>query len=221
MININQQPFLFTLEQAATHLRLHNNCKQTVDYRAFEALLKEQKRDFKEYVEECFFSDLSAHKRFYFLKSIEDELYEIHQNYADIIRDDDARFYQFWIKIVDDARRHIKIGIDVLKYQRKCPPHLLVDAEKTRTFPLCNWTAQRADLMEAIVGIYQTDVIRLHDGSRPSFAVFAKEIGALFGITFSNPHEEMRKILNRKKNQTPFFNRIISVIKEKIDDMSK
>ena len=208
MTNINNKPFLLTLEQAAT---------QTGDYRAFEALLKEQKRDFKEYVKEYFFSDLSAHKRFYFLKSIEDELYEIHQNFADAIRDSDERFYHFWLKMIDDTRRHIKIGIDVVKYQRKCPPHLLVDAEKTRTFPLCNWTAQRADLMEAIVGLYYADVVRLQDGSRPSFAVFAKEFGELFGITFQRPHDEMQRIINRKKNKTPFLSRLISDLNRKID----
>ena len=221
MTNINQPPFLFTLEQAATNLRLHNNCEQTVDYRDFEALLKEQKRDFKEYVEEYFFSDLSADKRFYFLKSIEDELYETHQEYADIIRDDDERFYLFWIKMIEDTRRHIKIGIEVLEYQKDCPAHLLVDVEKTRTFPLCNWTAQRADLMEAIVGIYQADVIRLHDGSRPSFAEFANEVGGVFGVSFKYPNDEMRKIVKRKRNKTPFLSKLISVMNGKIDDLDR
>jgi len=75
--------------------------------------------------------------------------------------------------------------------------------------------------MEAIVGFFQADVIRLQDGSRSSFALFAKEIGNIFGITFNHPHDEMRRILNRKKNQTPFLNRIIATLKGKSDDMDK
>ena len=211
MININNKPFLYSLEQAAT---------QTDDYREFEALLKEQKRDFRDYVEEFFLSDLAAHKRFYFLKIIEDKLYEIHRDFGDSIRDSDERFFQFWIKMIDDAQRFVNIGVETLQFQVTCPAHMLAE-EKTRTFPLCNWTANRSDLMEAIVGIYHADVVRLKDGSRPSFAVFVKEIGNIFGITFNNPYEYMRKILIRKKSQTPFINRMIAAIMEKIADMNK
>ena len=164
-----------------------------------------------------FFSGLSADKRFYFLKTIEAGLYEIHQDYADTIRVGNVHFYHFWIKMIDDARRHIKIGLDVLEYQRKCPAHLLVDEEKTQRVPLCNWTAQRVDLMETIVGVYQADVVRLKDGSRPSFAVFAKEIGGVFGITFNRPNDEMKKIISRKKNKTPFLSRLISDMNRRID----
>ena len=46
MTEFSNQPFLSSLEQAVN---------QTDDYVAFEALLKEQKRDFKEYVKESFF----------------------------------------------------------------------------------------------------------------------------------------------------------------------
>ena len=46
MTEFSHQPFLSSLEQAAN---------QTDEYVEFEALLKEQKRDFKEYVKECFF----------------------------------------------------------------------------------------------------------------------------------------------------------------------
>ena len=152
-----------------------------------------------------FFSGLAAHKRFYFLKTIEAGLYEIHKDYASALRGGNVHFYHFWVKMIDDTRRFIKIGLDVLEYQRKCPAHLLVDEEKTRTFPICQWTAQRSDLMEAIVGLYHADIIRMQDGSRPSFMVFAKEIGNVFGVTFNYPHDEMRKIINRKKKSNAVF----------------
>ena len=98
---------------------------------------------------------------------------------------------------------------------------MLAEDDEQPDFPLCNWTAQRADLMEIIVGIYQADVIRMQDGSRPTFTHFARAIGHVFGITFKNPHEEMRKVLKRTIRQTPFLNRIIAAIKGKIDDKLK
>ena len=207
MTNFSNQPFFSLLEQAAN---------QTVSYRDFEPLLKEQQCHFKEDVEERFFSGLSAPKRFYFLTDVDYDLCRIRKEYASQIREADADFFRFWSMMIDDARHFVAIGIKTLKFQAQCPAHMLTE-EHARKFPLCNWTAQRSDLMEAIVGFFQADVIRLQDGSRPSFALFAKEIGSLFGITFNHPHDEMRRIINRKKNLTPFLNRVINGIKIKSD----
>ena len=69
--------------------------------------------------------------------------------------------------------------------------------------------------MKAIVGIFQANVIRLKDGNRPPFSLFAQEIGNIFGITINRPHNEMQKVLRRKRDQTPFFNRIIDSMKNK------
>ena len=213
MTNLDNQPFFISLKQAAHR----NNCNQTVDFRDFEQLLEKQQRDFKDHIEERFFSDLTGHKFFYFLKTAKDELYRIHLNHSDAIKAGDVHFYRFWEKMIDETRRFINICIDTLKFQRKIPPHMASDVQPL-AFPPCNWTAKRADLMEIIVALYHTDVIRLLDGKTPPFAVFAKEIGSVFGITFSNPQSEMDRILDRKKNQTPFLNRMVGVLKKKCDD---
>ena len=208
MTNINNKPFLLLLEQAAN---------QTDDFRAFEALLKKQQDEFKEFVEEYFYSDLSAHKRFYFLSNVIHDLWRIRKEYAAKIRETDATFYRFWALLIDETKHFAGIGIKTLQFQKKCPAHMLAD-EQVRTFPQCNWTAQRSDLMEAIVGLYHADIIRMQDGSRPSFTEFAKEIGNVFGITFNNPKSEMDRILDRRKNQTPFLNRMVCVLKKKCED---
>jgi len=209
MTDFSNQPFFSLLEQAAN---------QTVDLRDFEQLLKEQQSLFKEDLKNRFFSGLSAPKRFYFLSNVDNDLCRIHHEFADKIRDADADFYRFWAMLIDDTRHFVVVSLKTLKFQAKCPDHMLAD-EHARTFPICNWTGKRSDLMEAIAGIYQADVIRLQDGKRPSFAVFAKEIGNVFGVTFSNPHLEMRKILNRKRDPTPFFNSIIDGLKDKSEKM--
>jgi len=210
MTNLSNQPFLLSLKQAT---------KQICDYQDdYEIVLQEQQDEFKEYVQNYFNSDVAAPKRFQFLKTADYKLERIHLMYADAIRENNTDFYRFWSMLITDTRRFISIGIDTLNFQAICPAHMLTD-EHARKFPLCNWTAQRSDLMEAIVGFFQADIIRLQDGSRPSFALFAKEIGSIFGITYNNPHFEMRKILNRKREQTPFMNRIIAGLKDKSEKM--
>jgi hypothetical protein len=212
MTNLSNQPFLLSLEEAV---------KQTDSSEGYEILLQEQNSHFKKQVYECIHSGFPAPKRFYSLKKADYELHSIRQKYADSIRENNLAFHRFWTMMIDDTRRFIDLGIETLKFQAKCPSHMLTETEHTHSFPPCNWTAHRSDLMELIVGVYQADVIKFQDGSRPSFALFAKEIGEVFGITFSNPHDEMRRILNRKKSQTPFFNSIIACLKGKSKKMDE
>ena len=211
MINLSNQPFLQSLQQIA------DKTGNSFDY---ETVLHEQQDSFKEYVQQCFNSGVAAPKRFQFLKTADNKLCRIHLEYADKIKEADVEIYRLWVMLIDDARSFIAIGIDTLRFQQKCPAHMLVEEQPAGSFPLCNWTAQRSDLMEAIVALFLMDVIRLKDGSRPSFALFAKEIGGIFGITFINPHAEMKKIFNRKKNLTPFLSSMIAVLKEKFDELN-
>jgi hypothetical protein len=211
MINLSSQPFLLSLEQAAA---------QTGDYTGYEALLEEQQSAFLQYVEDFFDADIAARKRFQFLKTVQQRLDFIRLKYSDTVKERNADFHRSWSLLITDTWQIASVGVKTLEFQSRCPSHMLAETEQSHTFPLCKWNASRSDLMELIVGVYQADVIRLQDDSKPSFALFAKETGAVFGITFSNPHDEMRKILTRKKTQTPFFNRIISCLKGKIDDIN-
>ena len=104
---------------------------------------------------------------------------------ADKIRANNVHFYRFWAMMIVDTRRYINVGIKTLEFQKTLPEHML--ATPAQTFPDYKWTASQRDLMEIMVGIHQVDVIRLKDGKRPSFAMFAKFIGNFFGITFANP----------------------------------
>ena len=208
MIHLNNQPFLLSLRQAEKHTDAHQE---------YETMLQEQHADFKEYVQECFNSETPAPKRFLFLGRADNELCSIHQKYADIIKEANAKLYHIWATMIDDTRRFIAVGIDTLHFQAKCPAYMLAD-NTSQKFPALKWTGSRNDLTEAMVGVYQSDTIRLQDGSRPSFALFAKSIGNLFGVPYNYPHDDLRRLLSRKKNPTPFLNRMIEIIKSKNAD---
>ena len=154
----------------------------------------------------------------FFLNEADFELRRIHQKHSEKIREADAVFFSFWSAMIDDMRQYIAIGIKTLEFQQNCPPHMLVDEANAQSFPLYAWTTGRANLMEIIVALHHTDVIRQLDGKRPAFADFAKEIGGLFGVTFKYPNDEMRKIISRKKNKTPFLNKVIFRMREKNDN---
>jgi hypothetical protein len=202
MIDLSNQPFLLSLKQTA---------KQKDDTPNVRNLLKEHQNTFREYVFEHYKSDLAAPKRYQFLKTADYTLNKIRKKYADRIKENNAAFYDFWAWMIDDVRSYIAVFVETLEFQRKCPAHML--SEPVQSFPPCIWTAQKIDLKEAIKGLYEIDAIRLQDGSRPSFPLFAQSIGSIFGIKFDDPVREHSKVLIRKRNQTSFFERIITVLK--------
>jgi hypothetical protein len=88
-------------------------------------------------------------------------------------------------------------------------------SESAQIIPEYEWTANNVDLLEILVGIYQTDVVRLRDGSCPDFTPFAESILSHFGITFANLSKEANRVIVRKRSQTPFLLRIIECLKNK------
>ena len=204
MTNLCSQPFLLSLRQEP---------ETTCNTESYKTLLQKQQSAFMGYLRDCCNSEVSAIKRYEFLKTADHQLCSIRLKCAGKIRENSPDFYQFWGMLIVDTRRFISVGTTTLEFQRDCPPHML--AEPTKTFPEYKWLGSRNDLTEGLVALFLAGVIRLKDGKPVSFAAFAKYVGSFFGISYSNPHDDMKKILNRKKNQTPFLYRLIESIKGK------
>jgi hypothetical protein len=185
--------------------------EQTDDLKGFETMLQEQQSAFKVYLYDCCHSETPAPRRFEFLQIADYHMCNIRLMCADSIREKGVHFYRFWSKLSVDTRRFISTGIKILDFQLNCPPHLLT--EPTKTFPEYKWAGTKNDLTEGLVALHRTNVIRLRDGTPISFVLFAKFIGSFFGITYHNPHDDMRKVLNRKKETTPFLQRLIESMK--------
>jgi hypothetical protein len=209
MENLRKQPFLLSMQQAVN---------QTSDLEGYRTLLSEQQDAFKEYLDEHFNSEKPAPKRFRFLKRAEYELCRIREKDADKIMENDEIFYRFWVMIIEDTLRFILIGTKSLEFQSNCPAHML--SEPVQSFPACIWSVNKIDLMELMVGVYQIDAIRLQDGSRPSFPLFVQAVGNVFGIEFDDPKKEAHRVVTRKKNPTPFFDRIVTLLKNKNHQLS-
>ena len=204
MTNLNDQPFLFSMKR---------EMEQISDLEGHKTLLQAQQSAFKTYLSECCHSEIPAPERFEFLSIADYEVCSLRLLYTDKIRENNDGFYRFWSILLADTRRFISAGIKTLEFQISCPAYLLT--KPTPTFPSFTWTGTRTDLMEALVGIYLAGVIRLKNGARPSFTLFVNFIGHFFGITYKHPSDEMRKVLGRKRDQTPFFHRVIKCMKDK------
>jgi hypothetical protein len=208
MDNLNSQPFFQSMKMAT---------EQTGFTDGFKTLLQEQQNEFNDYLQACCHPGVPVPERYEFLQIADYAVCSIRLKYADKMRKHDFEFYHFWSILLADTRRFISIGLKSLDFQTRCPLHLLTTP--TKTFPEYKWIGSRADLTEALAGVFHVDVIRLKDGRRLELVPFAQFIGSFFGITYENPHEDVRRVLRRKKHQTPFFHRVVERLKEKSDEV--
>ena len=203
MIHLSRQPFLLSLRQEVA---------QTSQLEGHRALLYAQQGDFKEYVSGCCEAEIPVFHRFRFLKLADYELGSIRLYYAERVRKRDVDYYRCWSMLITDTQRFIAVCVETVNFQTTCPVHLIEIAQPSPTY---HWIGQRVDLSETMVGIYQTDLIRMADGRRPSFAHFAKCIGGMFGVPYETPYDDFRKVVNRKRNPAPFLQKMIDGIKGK------
>ena len=203
MIHLSRQPFLLSLRQEVG---------QRSHYEGHKALLDEQLGEFKEYVIEYCEMEIPVFLRFQFLKLADYELGSIRLYCAERIRKRDADYYRYWSMLITDTRRFIAVCVDTINFLTTCPIHLAVVAQPSATY---KWVGKRIELSEALVGVFQMDLIRLADGRRPSFEHFAKCVGGVFGVPYDAPYDDFRKVVNRKRNVTPFLQKMIDGIKGK------
>jgi len=204
MTDLVNQPFLLSMMQAA---------QQTGNFDDYQTLLKEQQTVFKRYLYDFCQPDVPLPKRFEFLSLAEYEVCSIRLNYAEKLRKTDMIFYGFWAMLIVDTRRYIANSMNVLHFQKTCPSHLLTEPGKP--VPEYRWTGSRNDLLEGLAAIFHSKIITLKNGKPITFAAFAQFVGSFFGIIFTNPYDELRILLNRKKDPTPFLNRLIVGLKKK------
>ena len=206
MTELNNQPFLVSMAQAA---------QQTGNFEDYRTLLKEQHTLFKNFLDETCKPDTPAPARFDFLKQAEYEICCIRLYFADQIREHNQDFYMFWSKLIVDTRRFIDVGVETLEFLKNCPAHLI--AEPAKTVSEYRWTGSHRDLIEVLAALFKMNVIQLKNGNPLEFTPFANFFGSIFGISYPNPNSEMSRVVNRKKDPTPFLNRMIDRLKAKTE----
>jgi hypothetical protein len=191
---------------------------QTNKFESYVSSLREHQKQFKVLLQEYIYSEEPAPKRFHILKNIKSGLSNIRSMHGGWIRENHPVLFEKWALMIKDTRRCISNGIEMLQFQTTCPAQMLSDPiEPLSDF---HWTVNHVDFGEILVGIHHADAVRLQDGSSPSFALLTKIVGKNFGLRIDDPRELYRRVVTRKKNQTPFLNRMIYHIKNKSNQIS-
>jgi hypothetical protein len=92
-------------------------------------------------------------------------------------------------------------------------PERFVRADNTPA-PPAKWTGKLADLLEIIIALFLTGLIRTPSGHKMNLAEIAGLFGKLFGVEPRDLYGRKSKLMIRKKNEAPFLDSLAFLYRE-------
>ena len=91
--------------------------------------------------------------------------------------------------------------------------------DKTVSVPLANWGGTLAQLLELIIALFLTGLIRKSDGRKMNLAEVANLFERLFGLKISDLYGRKTRLLTRKKNESPFLDSLLFLYRKAVEKM--
>lgn len=87
--------------------------------------------------------------------------------------------------------------------------------------PLARWNGTIAELLEYTIPLQIAGRLLANSGEPLSYTDTVKLIEQIFGITISAPYDRKTKLLSRKKNDTPFLDKMRIVFREEAEKLHR
>ena len=83
--------------------------------------------------------------------------------------------------------------------------------------PSVKWLGSIAELLELAIPVFCAGKIAKPTGEPMAYSDVVALIEEIFGITVSRPYERKTKLFNRKKSETPFLNKLITIFRLEVE----
>jgi hypothetical protein len=83
--------------------------------------------------------------------------------------------------------------------------------------PIAKWNGTIAELLELSVSVHGAGLIVKSTGEPMAYSDVISLVENIFGLTVSRPYECKSKLFMRKKDETPFLNRLIMVFHSEVE----
>ena len=83
--------------------------------------------------------------------------------------------------------------------------------------PPAKWAGTVSDLLELTVCLQHAGIIVKPTGERMSWSDVIIFIGQVFGLKIQRPYERKTKLFIRKRDETPFLHRLITVFRSEVE----
>lgn len=113
----------------------------------------------------------------------------------------------------------IDCELDIIRMELNYPERFIPFPDDTG--PLARWNGTIAELLEYIIPLQIAGRLSANTGEPMSYTDAVKLIERIFGITISAPYDRKTKLLSRKKNDTPFLDKMRVVFREEAEKLHR
>ncbi len=130
------------------------------------------------------------------------------------IEDDstDTKLCAFLRRLIRQVINFIDSEIELVKLEIEYPERFITFLDDP--VPLARWNGKLAELLEYVMPLQLSGKILKPSGEPMAFTEVVRIFESLLGITIDNPNDIKMRLLARKKNVTPFIDKMKYAIKE-------
>lgn len=99
-------------------------------------------------------------------------------------------------------------------------PERFAPTTTSRPIPTAQWSGTIAQLLEVVVALSLTGLLRHPSGQSMNLAEVAKLFGRLLGIQWNDLYGRKSRLLTRKKNESPFLDSLLCLYRKEVEKAS-
>lgn len=122
-------------------------------------------------------------------------------------------------KIIKKALEGIGSEMDIVRMDLEHPERFIVFPEDRQ--PLARWSGTMMELLEYFIPLQMAGKLFKPSGEPMTFADVIKLIESIFGVIANKPYDMKTKILSRKKNITPFIDKMRQMLLEVAEKLNQ
>ncbi len=118
------------------------------------------------------------------------------------------------LSVIDRAVSAIDCELEIVGMELAHPERFV---RPERHSPLAKWIGTISELLEMAVSVHCAGKIAKPTGEPMAYSDVVTLIENVFGLQISRPYERKSKLLSRKKDETPFLHKLISVFRTEVE----
>ncbi len=116
--------------------------------------------------------------------------------------------------MIDSAVAAIDCELKIVEMELAHPERFV---RPERQSPLAKWNGSISELLEMAIPVHCSGKIAKPTGEQMAYSDVVALIENVFGQQISRPYERKSKLLARKKDETPFLHKLISVFRTEVE----
>ena len=122
--------------------------------------------------------------------------------------------------LTNGAKSLINSELKIARMELKHPERLATPTDPQPAAPLAQWDGTLSQLLEIIVVLSLTGLVRTPDGRPMNLMEVATLFETMFGVEIGDLYGRKTRLLTRKKNESPFLESLLFLYRKEVEKVS-